>query len=132
MSNKHCFCFSCVSLIAEDVRGLWPSRERSSDDHEQERDVVEEVINDHPPPSYDQSIYYNTAGTCEGVNVMIEGPDSDDMEPPPSYQEWTRKAESLRNQEISGGDGIGLVTISDNSTVADNTLSGDVESEDQC
>ncbi|XP_003724031.1 uncharacterized protein LOC100887996 [Strongylocentrotus purpuratus] len=111
--------------------GLWPgSRERSSDEFE--REAEEEVIEDHPPPTYDQSKNYDTAGTCEGVNVTIQGgPGSDDVEPPPSYQEWTRKAASLRNQEIGRG-GIGLVTISDNLPVTSHHGPENVESEDQC
>lgn len=127
-------CFSIFFIFyfcVEGASGLWPgSRERSSDEFE--REAEEEVIEDHPPPTYDQSINYNTAGTCEGVNVMIQGgPGSDNMEPPPSYQEWTRKAASLRNQEIGRG-GIGLVTISDNFPVPSHDASENVESEDQC
>ncbi|XP_063953495.1 uncharacterized protein LOC129256200 [Lytechinus pictus] len=125
----------CCYGVHSKGSGLWSgTREREISSDEFEREAEEEVIDDQPPPPYEQSLYYNTAGTFEGVNMIIDEPGSDNMEPPPSYLEWTRKAASLRNQEIScvdSGD-IGLVTISDNFPVTGQDVEVNVESEEQC
>ena len=106
-------------------RGISQEEEGSNGDPSPE--VQEEVIDSLPPPTYAQVLTFDQTGVYETIELSVMGDDQTqggdasreqvtlEIEPPPSYDDWVRKAASLVQQESSAdGSGDRIATISEN------------------